>query len=262
MLGSNLNPILTQLAKTRRAVFVEGKDFQIFSRFTSQLSRPEVASRADFAVVPVEGFSPERVKNIKAGIETTLGTTVSTAAIFDRDYRSAAECIEIEKKCTEFCDLVVVHSRKEVENFLLVSTAIDRSAASRVADQNKRTGSTQQYEPCAAEVLDAFSADKKAYIAAQFSAERIRFERQRASRAHEATINEAVFRELEVAWTDGEKRLEMVPGKEALSALNQRLQKKFQISVTPTSIVNAMTISEIPEEMKSLINRLSDFVRS
>ncbi len=29
ILGSNLNPILTQLAKTRRVVFVEGKDFQI-----------------------------------------------------------------------------------------------------------------------------------------------------------------------------------------------------------------------------------------
>jgi hypothetical protein len=28
-LGSNLNPILTQLAKTKRAIFVEGKDFQI-----------------------------------------------------------------------------------------------------------------------------------------------------------------------------------------------------------------------------------------
>ena len=29
ILGSNLNPILTQLAKTKRVLFVEGKDFQI-----------------------------------------------------------------------------------------------------------------------------------------------------------------------------------------------------------------------------------------
>jgi energy-coupling factor transporter ATP-binding protein EcfA2 len=33
VLGSNLNPTLTQLAKTRRAVFVEGKDFQIIALF-------------------------------------------------------------------------------------------------------------------------------------------------------------------------------------------------------------------------------------
>ena len=33
VLGSNLNPILTQLAKTRRVVFVEGKDFQLIGAF-------------------------------------------------------------------------------------------------------------------------------------------------------------------------------------------------------------------------------------
>jgi len=32
-LGSNLNPTLTQLAKSKRAVFVEGKDFQIIGAF-------------------------------------------------------------------------------------------------------------------------------------------------------------------------------------------------------------------------------------
>ena len=54
-LGSNLNPILTQLAKTRRALFVEGKDFQILGRFARKLGADAVANRRDFAVVPVEG---------------------------------------------------------------------------------------------------------------------------------------------------------------------------------------------------------------
>jgi predicted ATPase len=42
-LGSNLNPVLTQLAKTRRAVFVEGKDFQIISRFARKLGANKVS---------------------------------------------------------------------------------------------------------------------------------------------------------------------------------------------------------------------------
>ena len=37
ILGSNLNPVLTQLAKTRRAVFVEGKDFQVLAKFAKKL---------------------------------------------------------------------------------------------------------------------------------------------------------------------------------------------------------------------------------
>ncbi len=34
VLGSNLNPTLTQLAKSKRAIFVEGKDFRILSAFS------------------------------------------------------------------------------------------------------------------------------------------------------------------------------------------------------------------------------------
>jgi energy-coupling factor transporter ATP-binding protein EcfA2 len=37
VLGSNLNPVLTQLAKTLRVVFVEGKDFQILAKFAERL---------------------------------------------------------------------------------------------------------------------------------------------------------------------------------------------------------------------------------
>ncbi len=36
VLGSNLNPILTQLAKTRRVRFVEGRDFQILGKFAQK----------------------------------------------------------------------------------------------------------------------------------------------------------------------------------------------------------------------------------
>jgi len=63
ILGSNLNPILTQLAKTRRAVFVEGKDFQILGKFARILAHSRISNRSDFAVIPVEGFNPERIRN-------------------------------------------------------------------------------------------------------------------------------------------------------------------------------------------------------
>ncbi len=72
-LGSNINPILTQLAKTRRALFVEGKDFQILGKFSLKLKVLNVGNRRDFAVVPIEGFNPERIRNLVAGMETTLG---------------------------------------------------------------------------------------------------------------------------------------------------------------------------------------------
>ena len=53
-LGSNLNPVLTQLAKTRKVVFVEGQDFQIIGRFARKLGFDGVSSRRDFAIVSAE----------------------------------------------------------------------------------------------------------------------------------------------------------------------------------------------------------------
>ena len=86
VLGSNLNPTLTQLAKTRRVVFVEGKDFQIISRFARKLGANDVSLRREFAVVPIDGFNPERMRNLKTGMEATLGGKILATAVLDKDY--------------------------------------------------------------------------------------------------------------------------------------------------------------------------------
>ena len=104
-LGSNLNPILTQLAKSKRAVFVEGKDFQILSRFARRLGMARVADRSDFAVIPAGGFNPQKIRDFTAGVESTLGTKIRAAVVFDRDYRSPEEVRSIIEALQEFCRL-------------------------------------------------------------------------------------------------------------------------------------------------------------
>jgi hypothetical protein len=87
-LGSSIKPVLTQIGKSRRLVFVEGKDFHVISQFAAKLGSSAVANRSRFAVIPAEGFNPARAKAFKEGVEETLGTKISAALIFDRDYRS------------------------------------------------------------------------------------------------------------------------------------------------------------------------------
>ena len=259
IIGSNLNPILTQLAKTRRALFVEGRDFQIVGRFARRLNVSSVSRRSEFAVVPVEGFNPERVRSLKTGMETTLGSPVRAAAIFDKDFRCDDECKSIEKVCRSFCDEAIFHERKEIENFLLVPSAIDRAAARKIADYNKRTGKKLQYSTSVVVALETFAESQKARIAALLSTERERFERSQASKDSKPTIHEAALAEFELRWKDLDHRLLMVPGKAALSAVNKSLQDQYGISVTPTAIIDAMQISEVPEEMKRLVNAISEF---
>ena len=96
VLGSGLNLTLTQIAKTRRVLFVEGKDFDIIKGFARKINESGVANKRDFAVIELDGFIPEKIGIIREGIESALGSTIVCAAILDRDYRSSRECEAIK----------------------------------------------------------------------------------------------------------------------------------------------------------------------
>ena len=51
----------------------------------------------------------------------------------------------------------------------------------------------------------------------------------------------------------------MIPGKAAMSHLNQELQSRFGVTVTPTAIVDCMTESEIPSGIRDLVQVLHEF---
>lgn len=260
MLGSHLNPVLTQLAKTKRVVFVEGKDFQIVGRFARKLGVTSVESRAGFAVVPVEGFNPERIRNLKLGMEATLGSPIMAAAILDRDFRCHAERESLVATCREFCDLAVIFQRKEIENFVLIPSAIDRAAAKRSADRARRVGRSTPFAPgAAADALAKFAESQRSYVTSQTLTCSRRFERARGSTADDATIMQAVLDEFEQVWATGDAYLSLIPGKDALSAVNQQLQARFDVNVSATGIIDAMSDAEVPDEMKSLIQNLGTF---
>lgn len=262
ILGSNLNPILTQLAKTRRAIFVEGLDFQILSKFARKLNLVNLGNRSEFAVVPVEGFNPERIRSLKRGIETTLGGKIAAVGILDKDYRSSKECDSIKTRCEEFCDLVVIHGCNEIENFLLVPAALDRAATYRVADRTRRTGKSLDYSDNATSLLHAFASGQKSYVTSQYLARRRHFERQITPMRDEATTNQAALEEFEAEWAGEKRRIELIPGKEALGSINQHLQQKYGVSITSTGIIDAMRSEEVPEGMRQLLQQLVKFSSS
>ncbi len=259
VLGSNLNPILTQLAKTRRVLFLEGKDFQIISRFARKLGLDAVANRSEFAVVRVEGFNPARMRTLKSGMEATLGRPIAAAAILDKDYRSDVERQAIVGECADFCKLAVIHACKEIENFLLVPAALDRAAGRRVGDRSRRSGTHIAYVDNAIAFLNNFAEEKRTYVMGQYVAERRRFERMRSSQLDDATISEAALREFEGCWVATSSQLAVIPGKDAVSAFNQYLGERFGVSLTAGSIIDAMRREEVPQGMATLVEQIRAF---
>ena len=176
VLGSNLNPTLTQLAKTRRVVFVEGKDFQLLSRFARRLGLDSVANRSDFAVISVGGFNPQKVKDFALGMEATLGAKLLKLAVFDRDFRCNGEVAEISAELGRFCWHVVVHDRKELENFALEPCAIERAIRRRVAELDQKDQKVV-FKDSVADLLMKLSDGLKNQVQARLVASRQQYER-------------------------------------------------------------------------------------
>lgn len=81
-LGSSQNITLTQLARTRRVLFVEGKDFKLLALFARVLELPRVANQSNFTVVPIGGFSHwEKLQSVQWGFEKTIGEKLFLGAI-------------------------------------------------------------------------------------------------------------------------------------------------------------------------------------
>lgn len=123
----------------------------------------------------------------------------------------------------------------------------------------RRGGRDLTYTPCARMVLDSFAEERKNYVTLQYLAFQRRFQRSSCPGADEATANEAALQEFDMRWSEHDMRLSMVPGKDAMSRLNEYMQQTYGVTVTPTAIVDSMRIDEMPEEIQDLIASLNSF---
>lgn len=261
-LGSVLNPILTQLSKTRRVVFVEGGDFGILGAFARKMGKNSIANQSGFAVVPAYGFNPARVRDFSDGMEQSLGYSVQRAVIFDRDYRLDDEIEKIRNELSKFCQLQRIHKRKELENFLLVPDAIARCVKAKLQDRIKRGAKAIEFKENIELIISNLIEDMKGEIFGQFSAKVIDQMRADSKHLDSATLQAQALKMFELQWNDSNCRISMAPGKKILARLNEMFQKTFSINVSSRGIVAAMTVDEIPLEMRELILALETFCSS
>jgi len=259
VLGSNLNPVLTQIAKTKRVLFVEGKDFLVFSKFARILGFEQIANRTDFAVVPIEGFNPTRLRAFKEGIEKTIGYKIISAVIFDKDYRSEDEVKEELSDLEKGHSFAQIHSLKEVENFLLIPAAIEKAVNIRIAEQNQRTGQIVGNIEDLDHILLSLSDSFKHRTQAQLQSHRLKFEKSKNPKKDESTIIEVILDDFETLWSSLSDRLKIIHGKDFLAIVNSNLQGNYKVSITNSNIISCISKDVIPREMKDLIRKIEQF---
>jgi energy-coupling factor transporter ATP-binding protein EcfA2 len=259
LIGSAQNITLTQLAKTRRVLFVEGPtDFVLLRRFATHFDFRELGAGVGLTAVQSEGASTwERINSVAWGIEKTLGRELSIGAIFDRDFRCEEEvrsiCAALERRLA----FVHVHARKEIENYLLLPDVLDRAFARALHERLKRVGeATSDPEPMQS-ILQRLTEAIKNEVQGQYLAKWNAF--HRSSGNDQATLTTEAIGWFEQRWKQLDDRLKIVPGKQILRLVREEVQKSYGVNLTDFRIIAAFHVDECPEDLKCLLEALDKY---
>ena len=258
-LGSTQNIHLTKLSKGRKVLFVEGNDFSLLRRFARKLQLNRLAEGAALTVIPLGGFSQwPKIEDAAWTFENILRAEVKLSVLFDRDYRCADEINEFLARIGKFAPYCFVLERKELENYLLEPEPIARALSRRLAEQEGNVGRVSDDD--VRELLDRITGALEKEVSAQCYAHRLRYYER--SRFDQSTILHASLEWFENQWASLDARLELVPGKAVLSALNRELQQEYHVNLTHAMIVGAMVQREVAADLREILEAFEELASS
>jgi energy-coupling factor transporter ATP-binding protein EcfA2 len=257
-IGSNQNVVIAQLARTRRVLYVEGEDFKILRRFAMVLGLVELANGIGLTTVELGGFPvPEAVKALSEGIERAIGEKLLFAGVFDSDYRSLDEAEGVERSLAGTLQYTHIYARKELENYLLIPNVLDKAISTAVRDRKLRGGEVIEPVPPARELLQSATNEFRLEVQSQLLASHLR----PRSRTDPATTALRATERFERKWNDMDLRMDLVPGKKAMAALNRLLRASHKINITVAGVCAAFSKKEVPFEIASVLRELDAFRR-
>lgn len=256
--GSVQNITLTQLARNKRVLFVEDiDDFRTLRRFARRLGLTELSAGIGITPLKSEGVtSLDKVRSLAWGVGK-IGGELSIGTIFDRDYRCVEEIDQLLGEMKKELQFAYFHDRKEIENYLLAPSVIDRVIQRNLADKRYRSElTTVQIEPSAI-ILERITDSMRTDIQGHYIAERIRFfERSPLDRS---TVTSETIRRFDEKWNNIDSRMEIVPGKEVLRKLRTYLQDRYGFGLSDSQIIEAFRREEISSDLCFLLHELENY---
>jgi hypothetical protein len=247
------------LAKSRRVLFVEGlDDFRLLRRFARKLGMQELSSGIGITPLESGGFgSWQKITVLASGIADALGAPLMIGAVYDRDYFCDEQIADVLRNLEASLRVGCVLERKEIENYLLVPAALNRAVARTLSARRERGGLRGGDALDCAELLDEITQPMKEDVLAQLMARRHDY------LGHTGQDKSRLYRDVLSAfdrrWASLDTRVALVPGKEVLGVLRDRVQEACGVTLTEARIAEAMTRDDIPADMHRLLASLESF---
>ena len=258
-LGSTQNVTLTQLARTKKIIFVEGiSDYKLIRRFSRHFGYDELASGNDLTPFESGGFASwDKVKALSWGLSKTLNANIPIVAIYDRDYFCDEYILKINQELSRELQIAHIHQRKEIENYLLVPSVLERVLDKAIKERERRSQITIEKQEGILDILFRITEQEKTSFQSQYIAKRNEF--LRSTGKDSATITSETINRFEEKWMNLDSRMEIVSGKQILRMLRDEVQRLYSVNLTDIKIVDEFTLHEIPSDLSRLIQKLERF---
>jgi hypothetical protein len=181
-----------------------------------------------------------------------LGESLKIAVLLDRDYRTEEEISIVKEKLTSEVALIHILQRKEIENYFIIPTAIEKAVLARLPDGVNGINVEQLIH----EVTNDLKEDTKTQIVAH----KAKYN-QKSAKDISTIIKESSI-QFEKQWKEISFRLSKIGGKTFFTLLNQKLQERYKISITVTQVANNMRHEDICKDLNDFLNELDSLKNS
>lgn len=257
-LGSVENIDFSRLGRARRLVFFEGNDKKILRKYATKLDAKNFANDLDTMILQSGGFSQwRRVKEVAWTFKQVLKIDVEIFALFDRDYRPEEEIDGFLREMVGQGIKCFVLHKKEIENYCLTEANLIRAIQHRQQQRliRKEHLSDRQIK----RLIEAVSNQFKHDTGAQLVTHRGRYFQEIRSKFDGSTISKDAWIKFEKDWSDIDKRLAMLAGKDFISQLSARLQKRKGFSLTTYMLIDSLKKEEVADDLKKVVLELDAF---
>lgn len=241
-LGSLHNLELIRLWSSKRFLIFEGntEDLNFLKIFQDKLFPNSEIPIDSIPKIHIDGWGGWQ-KVIGSHRVISQNSEVSTYCILDSDYHTN---LEIQKRYDEAQNQGInlhIWSKKEIENYLLIDSAITRFI-------NKRS-QMQIDQSYVRQILNNFCEELKDNIIDDIATELNNIDKSKALKTHISEARSIVNSK----WTTLEEKLSIVPGKEFISRISRWSKKNYNVSINRFALAKEVTIEEINDEIKKTV---------
>lgn len=246
--GSVHNLHLTRLWNSRRFLMVEGDDLGYLRRFQDAI-HPN--SEVPFDAIPSMQINGWGGWNYAVGssmfLENAGGEGIIVYCIFDSDYHTAEELRHRYNDAAKRGVQLHVWERKEIENYLLVASAIQRVIASGLSG-GRSAPSTEEVASLITSVAEQLKDETFDSLASEL---------QKQNRGWDTgSVNKRAREILNERWTKPAGPVSLVSGKRALSLLSEICKQQFGVSFGAQRIARELRADELPPEVHEVVEAI------